>query len=214
MNAGIQDAVNLGWKLAFAVPGTADPVLLGSYDRERRPVARETLALTHLIFWGEAAAGRVPSFLRGVVVPLAAPAVPVILRRRRLVAESIRLVSQSRVGYPGSPLSVEGTPRLPGGPRAGQRLPDATATCHGRRVRLHELIARAGIHVLLQRDADQIEHVPFGPHVTAHRLTSNPGRGLVAVRPDGYIGFRCGTADARQLSNWLARVGCQSPGAT
>ena len=44
MNAGIQDAANLGWKLAFAVAGTADPALLDSYDRERRPVAREVLA--------------------------------------------------------------------------------------------------------------------------------------------------------------------------
>lgn len=212
MNTGIQDAVNLGWKLAFAVHGTAGPALLSSYDRERRPVARQALAMTHLAFWGEAATGRVPSFLRGVVAPLAAPAVPVILNRRRLIGEGIRLLSQLRVRYPGSPLSAEGTPRLPGGPRAGQRLPDATVTCDGHRVRLHELLARPGIHVLLHRDAQQIEQVPFGPHVNMHRLTSRPGRGLVAVRPDGYIGFRCGTADTQQLDSWLTLAGCQQQG--
>ena len=39
-----------------------------------------------------------------------------------------------------------------------------------------------------------------------HRLTSVPGRGLIAVRPDGYIGFRCQTADANQLMAWLTHM--------
>jgi hypothetical protein len=39
MNTGIQDAVNLGWKLAAAVKGIAGPGLLDSYDLERRPAA-------------------------------------------------------------------------------------------------------------------------------------------------------------------------------
>lgn len=38
MNTGIGDAVDLGWKLAAAVKGYAGPGLLGSYERERRPV--------------------------------------------------------------------------------------------------------------------------------------------------------------------------------
>jgi hypothetical protein len=211
MNTGIQDAINLGWKLAFAVPGTANAALLDSYDRERRPVARAVQTMTHLAFWGEASTGRLPSFLRGVLAPLAAPALPVLFGQRRLVAEGVRLVSQLRVGYPGSPLSLDGTPRLPGGPRAGRRLPDATVTCGDHRTRLHDLLAHPGIHVLLHCDADQIENLPFGPHVTFHRLTSSPGRGLLAVRPDGYIGFRCGIADARQLSGWLAGVGATEP---
>jgi 2-polyprenyl-6-methoxyphenol hydroxylase-like FAD-dependent oxidoreductase len=38
MNTGIGDAVDLGWKLAAAVKGIASPGLLGSFERERRPV--------------------------------------------------------------------------------------------------------------------------------------------------------------------------------
>lgn len=38
MNTGIADAVDLGWKLAAALKGYAKQGLLGSYDRERRPV--------------------------------------------------------------------------------------------------------------------------------------------------------------------------------
>lgn len=40
MNTGIQDAWNLGWKLALAVHENAAPDLLDSYDAERRPAGR------------------------------------------------------------------------------------------------------------------------------------------------------------------------------
>ncbi len=203
MNAAIQDTANLGWKLAFAAPQPGSAALLGSYDRERRPVARQVLAMTHLAFWGEAATGHLPALLRGTLAPLAAPAVPALMGRRRLVAGGIRVLSQLRVSYRGSPLSVEGTPRPGGGPRAGDRLPDQTVSSAGRSIRLHELLARPGVHVLLDRDADQPGILPRGPLVHIHRLTSTPGRGLIAVRPDGYIGFRCQTAEASQLAAWL-----------
>ncbi len=39
MNAGIQDAYNLGWKLALVTRGAAPEALLESYEAERRPVA-------------------------------------------------------------------------------------------------------------------------------------------------------------------------------
>jgi len=207
MNAAIQDAANLGWKLAFAASQPGSAALLDSYDRERRPVARQILAMTHLAFWGEASTGRLPSLLRGRLAPLAAPVLPTIMGRRRLIAAGIRLVSQLGVSYRGSPLSVEGTPRRRSGPRAGDRLPDQTVRCAGRTTRLHELLARPGVHVLLDRDADRPGILPPGLPIHVHRLTSVPGRGLVAVRPDGYIGFRSQIAETSQLSTWLARIG-------
>jgi hypothetical protein len=39
MNTGIQDAVDLGWKLAAAIDGWGAPGLLAAYEIERRPVA-------------------------------------------------------------------------------------------------------------------------------------------------------------------------------
>jgi 2-polyprenyl-6-methoxyphenol hydroxylase-like FAD-dependent oxidoreductase len=207
MNAAIQDAANLGWKLAFAASRPGSGALLDSYDRERRPVARQNLAMTHLAFWGEASTGRLPSLLRGRLAPLAAPVVPALMGHRRLIAAGIGLMSQLRVSYRGSPLSVEGTPRRRSGPRAGDRLPDQTVSCAGRTTRLHELLAQPGVHVLLDRDAGRLETLPLGPPIHLHRLTSVPGRGLVAVRPDGYIGFRSQIAETSQLSAWLTRIG-------
>lgn len=207
MNAGIQDAVNLGWKLAFAAdrqePRTG--VLLDSYDGERRPAARGRMLLTHTAFWAEASTGPIPSWARAVAAPLAAPVLPAVLDRRRLVAEAVRVISQLRVNYRRSPLSVDGTPRLRGAPRPGDRLPDATVSTGGPPRRLHGLLARPGVHLLLQRDADTPVDV-VSPRVTVLRLTNSPGRGLLAVRPDGHVGFRCGGADAAALSGWLSLV--------
>lgn len=46
LNLGIQDAFNLGWKLAAAVGGWGTESLLDSYYTERHPVAAEVLTLT------------------------------------------------------------------------------------------------------------------------------------------------------------------------
>jgi len=215
MNAAIQDAANLGWKLAFAA---ADPsghaLLLDSYEAERRPVAREVLGLTHLAFWAEAGTGQIPSLLRGQVLPLAAPLIPALMRRRRLVALAIRVVSQLAVAYRGSPLSVSYGRGQVGGPQAGDRLPDTTVTTGttgDRRVRLHELLARPGVHVLLERDAE-LARPPASPLVHVHRVTSAPGRGLLTVRPDGYVGLRGQATDAGQLDAWLTLAGAPGRG--
>jgi len=41
LNVGLQDAFNLGWKLAAVVKGEADETLLDSYEAERRPVGKQ-----------------------------------------------------------------------------------------------------------------------------------------------------------------------------
>ena len=63
------------------------------------------------------------------------------------------------------------------------------------------------MHLLLDRDADPLGTLPPSPFVSIHRLTSSPGRGLIAVRPDGYIGFRGQTVEIGQLATWLGWLG-------
>ena len=213
MNTGIQDAVNLGWKLAFAPMAADCQTVLDSYDLERRQAACETLALTHAAFWFEASTSPLPALLRSVLAPLGAPVMPAMLRQRRLVAEGIRWISGLRMAYFGSPLSMDLAPRLFSRTRPGHRLPDASVTVNGRRVRLHALLARPGVHVLLSRDANDLECQTLESRVAVHRLTSEPGSGLLAVRPDGYVGFRGGFSDTEQLAAWLAGIGasCSQP---
>src|SRR6478736_3736295 len=112
MNTGIQDATNLGWKLALAARaerqhGVGTQTLLDSYERERWPVARLVLAATHATFWAEAGTDPLAGLARSRLAPLGAPLIPVLLRQRRLVAEGVRLLSGFRVSYRSSPLSLE-----------------------------------------------------------------------------------------------------------
>jgi hypothetical protein len=214
MNTGIQDAVNLGWKLAFSpfVSTEADrAALLDSYERERRPAAGQALAMTHVAFWAEASTDPLASLLRGVFAPLGAPLAPTLLSQRWLTALAGYTLSQSWVAYPDSPLTLEEAPHLPirrAWPHAGQWLPDVTAvTASGLRVRLRALLGRPGAHVILQRDAAALERLNLGALVTVHRLANMPGAGALIVRPDGYVGCRCQRADVGQVKAWLERIG-------
>lgn len=207
MNTGIQDAANLGWKLAFA-PSSSDPEgLLDSYEAERRRVARRVIALTDLVFWAEASTDPVASFLRGALAPLAAPLLPMVLRWPTLIGHVARVLSQLDVRYRTSPMSVEDPSAGGGAPRAGDRMPDAMVTCRGTRVPLHSLLTGAGVHVLLQRDAREPVLCTDGGRVHVHRLTDRPGSGVLAVRPDGYVGYRSAALDEAGLAAWLTHIG-------
>lgn len=215
MNTAIQDAANLGWKLALAARTPAgspsEDLLVGSYEAERRPVARRGLVLTGAIFWAEAGTDPVATSVRSRLLPLAAPLLPVALARPSLLATGIRLLSQLDLRYRASPLNRQsGSPARsrgpsgPGpGPRPGWRMPDAPVVVAGRPSRLHELLATPGIHVLLSRDAAWPCPGPQPFPLSVHRIEDWAGPGLVAIRPDGYVGLRSATGAPDELRRWL-----------
>jgi hypothetical protein len=207
MNTGIQDAANLGWKLAFATRSSDPDGLLATYEAERRPVAQETLALTHLLFWAESGTGPLPALLRGGVAPLAAPLIPALLRNRTLTGAGLRALSGVRIRYPRSRLSMPGGPVPSGVPRPGYRVADRPVECDGVRRRLHDLLDRPGVHLLLPEGAAP---AVAGPWVHPHRLTGWPGAAVVAVRPDGHVGFRGAPGDADALRRWLSFAGASA----
>ncbi|MFF2194983.1 FAD-dependent monooxygenase [Streptomyces sp. NPDC058157] len=57
LNTSVQDAYNLGWKLAAVLSGAAPEGLLGTYEEERRPVAAAMLGLSTRIHRGETRRG-------------------------------------------------------------------------------------------------------------------------------------------------------------
>ena len=193
MNLGLQDAPALGWRLALADSARQPEVLLDSYEDERRPVARASIALTDLVFWAESSPAGAAGFLRGAIAPLAAPLAP-----------ALRLLAGLGVHHRHSPLSLDD---LPGhrGLRPGDRVPDTAVVADHGPVRLHDLTAPPGIHVLLARDARDVPPSIVGARVHVHRLRDRPGRTVLAIRPDGYLGYR-GTSGAR-LIDWLGGIG-------
>jgi hypothetical protein len=129
-----------------------------------------------------------------------------MLRAPGLLSLGGRMLSQLWVRYPPGPTATDEWPRADRLTRPGIRLPDENVMCGNECSSVHRLVERPGVHVLLQREAADPRLSRPGPYVHVHRLTDRAGGGVAAVRPDGYVGYRCGTVDDR-LPAWLARVG-------
>jgi len=226
MNTGIQDAVNLGWKLAEVVRGRAPDSFLDSYHDERWPVGQRLLQFTDRVF-SVGSSRRWPiAQLRDFVFPRLAPRVLSSRSRRQ---RAFRFVSQLGIRYRQSSIVreelLDADDEFRAGPRAGDRAPDAKVISAGGEVNLLSRMRAVRHHLLafgiLERPKvpDDWEVIP----VLGTRVDGQPGstcidpsgevfrrygvkqEALVLVRPDGYIAFRSNGKDVRLLQRYLAR---------
>jgi len=229
MNTGIQDAWNLGWKLALVANGTADAGLLDTYERERQPVGKGVLRLTDRAFRIATSTSPAITLLRMRVAPRL---IGMAGRAGRARGRGFRTLSQLAIDYRTSPAAVDGDPGVRRGPHAGDRLPDAAVTCDGTATTLHRALAAPGFHLLLTGPADAWP-VPLldapadrRTEVEVHRLSARPAPGALhdasgdahrrlgvptgrpaqyLVRPDGYIAYRDAGTDLDGLRRYLDR---------
>ena len=211
MNTGMQDAFNLGWKLA-AVHAGADADLIDTYQEERLPVARGVLdlssALTRTAFSPD--------------------------RQRD------ERTSQLDLSYRHRRLSVDVRP-AGAAIRAGDRAPDATGLRgpDGVTRRLFDLLRGPQATVLVFGGAPPpalaatlagagaavrcVRIVAAGDDAAGwwadadgavERLYAAAADAMFVIRPDGYVGLTGSTADHAQLGRYLRRiVGTSSEGA-
>ena len=192
MNTGIQDAANLGWKLAATVQGWAPPGLLDSYHAERHPVGRQVLR-------GSGA------LLRLVTVP------PALVAARNVLAFAATRIPVVASWLAGAISGVVISYPAPRGahPLAGKRAADLPLA-DGRR--LYQAL-RGGRFLLaaspgaLPADAAS----GYGDRVDAAPLARASGT-VALIRPDAYIAWAAAanTATAPQIRDCLARW-CGSP---
>jgi 2-polyprenyl-6-methoxyphenol hydroxylase-like FAD-dependent oxidoreductase len=184
LNTSVQDAYNLGWKLAHVLRGGADEALLDSYQEERFPVAAEVLGISTGLHHADRGAGGETQVRRG------------------------RVTDQLGIGYRTGPLTVEARESLAEDAlHAGDRAPDAPYQGEdGTPLRLFDLF-RGPHSTVLVVDCD-LPAVP--PGVRSLRLAGGDARaaygpGLFVVRPDGYVGLA--THDPAGLPGYLALLG-------
>jgi 2-polyprenyl-6-methoxyphenol hydroxylase-like FAD-dependent oxidoreductase len=230
MNTGIQDAWNLGWKLALVARGLATEALLESYDAERRPVGGFVVRFTDRAF---AVATSTNPILRAARTQLVPRVLPLALRFDKALAYGFRTVSQLGIAYRHSPAVQDGHPTPRRGPRAGDRLPDARVARDGQGCWLGETLAAPRFHLLLcgnpdDWDAGQPTAVSarYREVLAVHRLTREAAPGALhdvdgqafarlgveqaahyLIRPDGHVGYRAAGTDLdglqRHLAHWL-----------
>ncbi len=198
LSLGVQDAVNLGWKLAQVVGGTAPERLLDTYHAERHPVAaralRYTMAQTALQRHDE----RIKAVV-DVVSELASMDEP----RKRLAG----LISGLDIHYD----LGEGHPLL------GRRMPDLDLSTADGPVRVFELLhdarpllldlrAPGGLDVAPWADRVQLVGAGYDGAWELPVLGAVSAPTAVLIRPDGYVawvgdGTDAGVTDA--LSTWF-----------
>jgi len=222
MNTGIQDAFNLGWKLALVAGGLAGRGLLESYEAERMPVAKSVISMTDSMTRIGTSANPAVQHLRDIFMPLLT-GIPFV--KEKMVGR----LAEVAIDYRGSAW-VENHGLGP--VRAGDRAPDAMLYDREARVerRIFDLLKTPGF-VLLAFEGFETPKPPDGILAglpgTVYRVT-RPGRqtgpceledrdcralasygvgdeGLfILIRPDGYVGYRGENAAA--LAAYIERL--------
>jgi 2-polyprenyl-6-methoxyphenol hydroxylase-like FAD-dependent oxidoreductase len=217
LNLALQDAYNLGWKLALVCHGLADEALLRSYHAERHPIGRLTLSMTDAFHRVLVLRAPLARRIRDALFPrlMALPAVH---------DHATALSAELSHSYRGSPI-IRRAPRhlltSRAAPRPGERAPDLRLSGD---LWLSDLLSDLRHEVLfftgprtdapsvraeytrLHADLSAHTHAPFGMHLVSldpagsglipdvggalHRRYGLPRGGLVVIRPDGYIAFR------------------------
>jgi 3-(3-hydroxy-phenyl)propionate hydroxylase len=198
LNTGVQDAVNLGWKLAQVVEGTSGESLLDTYHAERHPVGarvlRNTMAQVALSGPGDR-----HQALRDTVAELLGMDEP----RRRFAA----MISGLDIHYD----LGDGHPLL------GRRMPDLDLVTAARAVRVFALLHDARGVVLNLGTPLAFDTAPWSDRVLAVDAEYDGGWELpvlghvaapaaVLIRPDGYVawvGDGTDTGLRDELTTWF-----------
>ena len=220
MNTGMQDAFNLGWKLATVIQGDGGGGLLDSYQAERHPVAKDVIGFTGLL--------TNIGTLRGAAQAARNAVVRVIGNIPAIQHKMANTLEEITVSYQDSP-AVLGGPLPHAKVRAGQHLPhvadadlqkELSRLCHVDNSGHTVLTVAAGqpapaagpagqVQVLITSDDapvggyDAVVADPKG--LVAQRLGLHSG-GRVVVRPDGYIGAMAALDDAKTVADYFAKI--------
>jgi 2-polyprenyl-6-methoxyphenol hydroxylase-like FAD-dependent oxidoreductase len=214
MNTGMQDAFNLGWKLALTVRGRCDDALVDSYHAERHPVGEKVIEFSTQLLRAGTLSGPVAQWLRNRALHAAGGLAPV---RHALATRT----EETDLSYRDSPLVGPAHRHQP--VRSGDHAPDVDGT------ELRALLARETGHVLVTvpparavppaataPGVRQILMAATGPEGydavcadperrAADRLAL-PRGGRVMIRPDGYVGFVTDLDDSGTLPAYLSMV--------
>ncbi|MGC0422669.1 FAD-dependent monooxygenase [Embleya sp. AB8] len=196
LNLGLQDAANLGWKLAAALRDTAPPGLLDSYDTERRQAARR-MVLNAEAQSALSAPGSDITALRELFGEL--------LTRKEVVRHLADLTAGTDVRYEMGVTDPH--------PAVGYFAPELALTTGTGQVRLAELTRNAR-PLLIDMTEDQSPAAVLagdGDRKAVDVVVAQGGpAGLTSllIRPDGYVAWAAGSPhpDPAELAELRAAV--------
>ncbi len=190
MNTGMQDAFNLGWKLALVCRGTCSQTMLDSYSPERSAVGTKVLA----------DAGRLTTIatVRNPALQAVRNTIGHLLFGLQPIREAMAAnLAELTIGYARSPLNGPAARGLTG-PAPGERMPPVAGqpafdTAQGPRFALFASPGDATDRLL--QDFPVLLERSLRPPLQAG--------GIWLVRPDGYVAATATTANAGEIAAYL-----------
>ncbi|MBA2949269.1 FAD-dependent monooxygenase [Streptomyces himalayensis] len=183
MNTGLQDAANLGWKLAAVLNCHAPEGLLNTYQTERHPVGKAVLRSS------------------GGIVRLAMAKYPWTLAARAALTAFLGIARPARTKMVGQITGIGYAYPAPRGahPLTGKRVPDVALEGG----RLYEALRGGKFVLITAADATAIDAGDRKDRLTVTRWTSDR-RTTLLVRPDGYVAWASESADATTIEDAVA----------
>lgn len=225
MNAGLQDAFNLAWKLAFYLQGKATAKILDSYQEERMEVAGKTIRITDMFYRSITSQATLAVFFRLYVLPVLLRVFLFIVNRSKRVRKKLFFgISGIGISYKNSPLTAFFPEKrlFSQAPLPGERLPNFQYFVGQHIYNFQEKIRYTVFNLLIfgvrelpadmKNVADKysqlitVEIIPEDPgteDVYAHMVTYNYACYL--VRPDMYIAWKSDSLEAKGLEKYLSR---------
>ncbi|MEY4642180.1 MAG: hypothetical protein RLZZ227_2174 [Pseudomonadota bacterium] len=197
MNCCMQDAYNLGWKLALVLKDQARPELLDTYESERKPIGKQVIGAAsaiHELFMAGRHSG--------------ADAL-VEMKSSGFLTELVGKVSGIAYHY-----RQNETQQGDGMLLAGDRMPNVSLAGRYSGKWLSDLTRHGGYTIIVcaasEAEAPRVQVNPrfsLVTHVLApaprELLASGAAAQIYLIRPDGYLALRCDAADIGRLQSTL-----------
>jgi hypothetical protein len=225
MNTGLQDAYNLGWKLAGVVNAQLKESVLDSYAAERMPVARGLLNSTDKIFKIIISTNPFTVFFKKWIMP---KMLAFVWQSESLREVFFKRVAQINIAYPQSKLSLN---LSHGGlVKAGDRLPYLKVFDEKKQEEtdLHEWCSKPGFVLIVLGKLQEIDLFTLAKWITqnygaslnffylppsaknagvfkAFEVNEGKKKALI-IRPDMHIGFINDVVDIDMMDNYLVNI--------
>lgn len=225
MNTGLQDAYNLGWKMASVINRQIKPSILNSYANERMPVARELLNSTDKIFNIITSRSWVNGLVKKVVVP---KMLNFLWKNDNLRSYFFKRTSQIGISYRDSKINLQlgKDTRI----KAGDRLPylEIYDEKQQKTTDIHAWCSKPGFTLITMGEVSESYLFTLAKWITQHyngslnffhlppsannrpvfdafEVLPTTRRALI-VRPDMHIGYANDLVDIELMDDYLKNI--------
>jgi 2-polyprenyl-6-methoxyphenol hydroxylase-like FAD-dependent oxidoreductase len=223
MNAGLQDAHNLAWKLAFVLKQKAKPELLDSYSTERLGISKGFARYADVVFKLVTNTNIAVKLFRTFALKMYFKRIfPRLENKEKSRQKFFKSISQIGIRYkPGFHTDKNSNGIFSRStPKPGYRFPYIEFVYNNKSTNSHQILDVSGFTLLVLADKIQpeikviaekyslkvvlVKHLPETENIYTNLGIKNIGYYL--IRPDMYIALRSATSETENLSRYLHQL--------